>query len=161
MFHSLRKRVWILAGAMGAAVFAVLVTLNTGKADEALVVGTYDIDQVAMQSGLQQKVQMEMAGLQQRMQEAQQEGDQAAMQQIQAEAGQIQERIIGEFEDSLDGVMPSVAASSGAKVIAADVTYTAPGIEVKDVTSAVIEEMNGGEAAAPSIAIPGLPQQAQ
>lgn len=140
---------------------AVLFAQNTGNADEAMVVGTYDPQAVAMQSGLQQKMQAEMGGLQQRMQTAQQEGDQAAMQEIQSEAGQIQERIVGEFESDLDGVMPGVAEEVGVKIIAVEVSYTADEVETKDVTDALIAELNGGEMPQQELSIPGLPQSPQ
>ena len=140
---------------------AVLLAQNTGEADEAMIVGTYNPQQVAMQSGLQQKMQGEMAGLQQRMQAAQQEGDQAAMQQIQGEAGQIQERIVGEFESDLDEAMPGVAEEAGVKIIAVEVSYTADDIETKDVTNALIAELNGGEMPQQELSIPGLPQSPQ
>jgi len=156
MFNTLKKRITVLAGLACAATFAVLASLGTGQADDVLAVGTYSVEDVAAQSGLQQQMQQEMSGLQIRMQEAQQEGDQAAMQQIQTEAGQIQERIVADFENSLDAAMPAVAEKAGVKIIAADVSYAADDVETRDVTNDIIAEMNGG--AAPTPDIPGLQQ---
>ena len=156
------KKATILGVSMAVALTgAVMFSQNTGEADEALIVGTYNPQTVAMQSGLQQKMQAEMAGLQQRMQVAQQEGNQAAMQEIQGEAGQIQERLVGEFESDLDKAMPGVAEEAGVKIIAVEVSYTADEVETKDVTNALIAELNGGEMPQQELSIPGLPQSPQ
>lgn len=164
MFNYGKKRVWVLAGVFVAAIATVLVTQNATQAEEeagAMIVGTFEPGTVAQQTGLQEKMREQMAGLQQRMQAAQQEGDQAAMQKIQGEAQQIQKTAVESFQSSIDEALPTVAKAAGVQIIAVEVSYMAPGVESKDLTNAVIAEM-GGEAPAPA---PEqqlvLPQQSQ
>lgn len=118
--------------------------LHAQDAESAeVVVGTYQVQQVAQAVGLQQKMMQQMQGLQQRMETAQQAGDQAAMQQIQTEAQQIQQDVAAEFQTDVEAVMPQIAEETGATIIATDVTYTAPGVSTEDVTQAVIAAING------------------
>lgn len=132
-----------------AAVLTAFMAQNTTQAQEqtsGIIVGTYEPQRVAEQYGINEKLMEGMAGLQQRMQAAQQQGDQQEMQQIQAEAQQVQNDVIGEFENEVEAVLPSVAEETGADIIAVQVAYVAEGIETKDVTNEVIAEMNGGAA---------------
>lgn len=119
-----------------------------GDEGAQVVVGTYNPQQVAQAMGLQQQMMQEMQALQQRAQEAQQSGDQQAMQEIQAEAQQIQQETADRFMADVEGVMAQVAESTGASIIATEVTYTGPGVTTQDVTQAVIEAL-GGAAPAP------------
>lgn len=145
---TVKKRVLMVAGVAFVAAVGLLVSINTSQAQEDLVVGTFDPQEVAMNTGLQEKMQGQMEGLRQRAQEAQQNSDQSAMQQIQMDAQKIQQEVIQEFEASMSEVMPAVAEAAGVKIIAQGVAYTAPGIETKDLTSEIIAEMGGGETAA-------------
>lgn len=132
-----------------AAVLTAFMAQNTTQAQEeasGIIVGTYEPQRVAEQYGINEKLMEGMTGLQQRMQAAQQTGDQQEMQQIQAEAQQVQNDVIGEFEKEVEAVLPSVAEETGADIIAVQVAYVAEGIETKDVTNEVIAEMNGGAA---------------
>lgn len=103
-----------------------------------IAIGTYQPQAVAQAVGLQQQIMQDMEGLQQRMQQAQQEGDQQAMQEIQAEAQQIQQDAADDFLADIEAVMAQVAEETGVSVIATDVTYTAPGVTTQDVTEDVI-----------------------
>lgn len=134
----------VLVLATGAFLAGSALLAQTGEAAE-IVVGTYQPQEVAQAVGLQQQMMQDMQGLQQRMQTAQEAGDQAAMQQIQAEAQQIQENAADEFLADVEGVMAQVAEETGATIIATDVTYTAPGVATKDVTGDVIAAL-GAEA---------------
>jgi Skp family chaperone for outer membrane proteins len=106
-----------------------------------VVIGTYDTNQVAQATGLQEEMMQKMQGLRERAQEAQQAQDQAAMQQVQADAQRMQQEMTDAFRKRVEAVMPQVAETTGTQVIAAAVAYTAPGIETKDVTQAVIDAM--------------------
>lgn len=107
-----------------------------------IVVGTYEPQQVAERYGINQKLMEGLTGLQERMQTAQQQGDQQAMQEIQAEAQQVQEDVVSEFEKEVEDAMAAVAEETGADIIAVQVAYLAEGIETKDVTNELIEEMD-------------------
>lgn len=150
-------RVYVLGGIAIAALAAVIAAqgnLYAQEEDAGIVVGTYEPQQIAQQTGLQQKIQGEMQGLQQRMQSAQQQGDRQAMQQIQQEAQQIQQRMITEFEDDMDAAMPDVAKETGADIIAAQVSYTADGIETKDVTNEIVAKMGGSAESQGNLVLP-------
>lgn len=156
-----KKRIAIVAGVCAASAFGLLLTQDSTRAQEetsGIAVGTYEPGQVAQQTGLQQKMTEQMSGLQQRMQQAQQDGDQEAMQAIQGEAQQIQQKAVEDFESSIDEAMPKIAESAGVQIIAVEVSYAADGIETKDVTAAIIEEL-GGAAPQPQISLPPTQQQ--
>ena len=111
-----------------------------------IVVGTYKAQEVAQAVNFQENLRQQIQGLQGRMQQAQQSGDQAAMQQIQNEARQMQQDATQKLLDRINSVMPQVAEATGAQVIATEVSYAAPGVSTKDVTQAVIDAL---KAAAP------------
>lgn len=106
-----------------------------------ILVATYVPQQVAEAVGLQQKVMQGMAGLQQRAQQAQQEGDQQTLQQIQAEAQKIERDVTIEFLAEVDAVLPKVAEAAGASIVAIGVSYAVSGVATQDVTPAVIQAL--------------------
>lgn len=141
-----------LAGFAVVASAAVIVALAPDRATQAqaspaeIVVGTYQPQQAAEQAGLNEQLVQAMSGLQERMVAAQQQGDQQAMQQIQAEARQVQQGIVQEFQTKIEQAMPAVAETAGVDIIAVQIAYTADGIATKDVTQNVVAELNGGKA---------------
>lgn len=145
----------VLAGGASVAGF----DLSAQGEPDGLVVGTYDPQAVAQAAGLQQRMMEDMQGLQQRMQQAQQEGDQQAMQEIQAEAQQIQEDAANKFLEDVEGVMSQVAEATGAVVIATDVSYTADGVTTQDVTQDVMDALGVEPPAASPELDPGPPGQ--
>lgn len=144
-----------------AALLGGLLTQNAIQAQEeeesGVVVGTYEPQQVADQSGLNEKLMQDMSGLQERMLTAQQEGNQQEMQQVQAEAQQIQQAAVADFEAQVEAALPKVAEDTGSDIIAVQVAYVAEGIETKDVTNEIIAEINGGVAPTQQLA-PVQPQ---
>ena len=161
MSHFTHRRISILGGLGFAALLALLVAVNDIGAQEkkaGLVIGTFDPQQVAEQTGIQQRMMKAMEGLQQRAETAQQTGDQQAMMAIQQEAMQIQEQIAGDFEKEMTDAMPKVAAKAGVHAIVMEVSYSSDEVEVKDVTAQLLAELARGGAAAPAAA-PGLTLQ--
>lgn len=151
----------VLGGVAIAALLGVLATQSRVTAQDegsaAMVVGSYNPQQIAQQVGLQQQLMAEMSTLEERMMNAQQEGDQQAMQQIQMEAEQIQGNIISKFEEDLDAAMAGIADDAGVQMIAIEIAWTAPGVETKDLTQDFVEAMGGAAAAPapPELTIPG------
>lgn len=148
MSLTLKRTLTVAAVALVAFAGAFLMDSDLhaqGEEGSGLVVGTYQPQQIAQATNLQQKMMQEMQGLQQRAQQAQQSGDQAEMQKIQQEAQQIQQDAADQFRTDLEGVMPQVAEQTGVQVIATEVTYTADGVTTKDITQAIIDAMGGGE----------------
>ena len=161
MTKTISTRTMVLGGVAIAAMLGVLATQPMVKAQDEgavdIVVGSYNPQSVAQQVGLEQKLMAEMGTLQERMQAAQQQGDQQAMQEIQMEAQQIQQGIIGEFESDLDAAMAGIAGEAGVQMIAVEVSWTAPGVETVDLTQEFVDAM-GGAAPAPApeeFTIPG------
>jgi hypothetical protein len=112
-----------------------------GEEGAEIIVGTYQPQQVAQAIDFQQNLMQQMQGLQQRAQKAQQEQDQAALQQLQQEAQKIQQDAAQQFLADVEAVMPQVAETTGADIIATEVTYTADGITTEDVTQAIIDAL--------------------
>lgn len=139
----------VAATALAIALLAPGLSAQEEAMGAQIVVGIYQPQKVAEALGLQQQMMQQMQGLQQRAQKAQQEGDQAAMQQIQMEAQQIQQDASQKFVEGLRAVMPGVAETTGAHVIATDVSWAAPEVSTQDITQAVIDAMKaagGGSA---------------
>lgn len=148
MATSMTPRVLALATIAAAAIAAALLAQTAIQAQEStptdtsIVVGTYELQDVAEQYGINQKLMEGMSGLQERMMAAQQQGDQEEMQRIQAEAQQIQDDVVTTFEDEIEAAMPNVAEQTGADIIAVEVGYIGEDIETKDVTQELIAEMD-------------------
>jgi len=149
--QSIRRPVVLTAIAL--ALVAGLLTFGTSACaqgdsqdDAGVIVGTYQPQQIAQATNFQQKLLQKMQGLQQRMQKAQQDGDQAAMQQIQGEARQMQQNATQQLLDDIKAVAPQVAETTGATIIATDVTYSSDEVTTKDVTQAIIDAMGAGSA---------------
>lgn len=144
------RAIGVFAVAIAVAIALAVGTPGTSAQEEAeaggIVIGTYDPQQVAQQTGLQQKMMQQMQGLQQRAMDAQQSQDQQAMQQIQQEAQQIQQDVMNQFLQDVKDVMPQVAEETGVQIVAVDVAYMAEGMSEKDVTEEVIAQMGGGAA---------------
>lgn len=143
-----------------AALLAVFVSHGVIQAQqeaapaEGMAVGTYQPQQIAEQIGLQDEMQRTIQGLQERLNAAQQQGDQAAMQQIQVEAQQVQQDIVSKFERDLNAAMPAVAEETGVQIIAVDVAYTAPDIRTQDVTGPLVEKLRPDNASEPGLLLP-------
>lgn len=139
------RRLLVLGGIAAAAIvvaFAPQSDLRAQGEAPGIVVGTYDPQQVAVQAGVQAQMTEQMEGLQQRMQAAQQAGNQEEIQRIQAAAQQIQENVVAEFENNVNAALPAVAQEAGAQVIAIEVSYAAPGIETRDLTTDIATHLN-------------------
>jgi len=160
MRKTISTRAMVLGGVAIAAMLGVLAAQPMVKAQDdgaaSIVAGSYNPQSIAQQIGLEQQLMAEMGGLQQRMMEAQQNGDQDAMQQIQIEAQQIQEDIVGKFETDMEAAMPEVAAEAGVQMIAIEISWTAPGVETKDITQDIVDALGGPAApqAPPEFTIP-------
>jgi hypothetical protein len=166
MFSFLKS--FLFSGIFAAALVAFVAVHGGVSAQEAdgsgISVGTYNPQQIAQQSGIQQKMMQGMQGLQQRAQQAQQTGNQQEMQQIQMEAQKIQQQIIGEFQTGMNNAIATVAEKEGLDLVVIQVAYAAPGIQSRDITQAILEEMGLGQqamATPPQQGMTGQPAQGQ
>lgn len=144
MSRSVTRFTLTLTTASIALAGIALFTPHASKANEdtpTMKVGTFQPSQVAAELGLREKIQQEMAGLQQRMQTAQQSGDQQAMQAIQGEAQKIQQDMVQTFQETIDNALPGVAQDAGVELIALEVAYAADGVETVDVTESLVSAL--------------------
>lgn len=139
------RRIVTAAFVAAIALCGALVAQDTIQAEEgaAITVGTYEPQEAAQKTGLNNQITQAMSGLQERMMAAQQQGNQQEMQKIQAEAQQIQQDVVEDFQSRMKAAMPAVAKATGTDIIAIRVSYAAEGIETKDVTDELIKEMTG------------------
>lgn len=138
----------IALSVLALATAALPAGLQAQEEAAGLVIGTYQPSQVAQSVGFQQRMMQKMQGLQARMQQAQEEGDQEAMQQIQSEAQQAQQDATNELLADIEAVMPQVAGETGVQVVAVNVTYTADGVTTKDITQDIVNAMSAEEESA-------------
>lgn len=131
--------------AIGGLILAAQVYAGSHEADEAeaaeMAVGTYE-PMVAFQSHpgfreLEEKGQAAQA----EMQQAQETQDQEAMMRIHQQFQMDQQRIIEQFHNDLDQVMPKVAEREDVHVVAMEIVYSRPNVETRDVTEAVVAEL--------------------
>lgn len=150
MKKKMSTRSLVFGGIAIAAVLGLMASHATVRAaDEGhagIAVGTYSPQMIAQRVGLQEKMMAQMGALQERAMAAQAEQDTEALQQIQLEAQQIEQAVIGEFQADLDGAIPGVAEEAGVQIVAIEVSWTAPGIETVDVSSAIAEALGAPEA---------------
>jgi Skp family chaperone for outer membrane proteins len=111
---------------------------------EDLVVGTYDAQRVFEQHPAQDKLVELSTSLQAKMQQAQESGDDMQVNQIQEEYSQQRDQIIEDFYSNVEKTIPVAAKKAGIKVVAMEIVYTADDVRTEDITSDVIETINGG-----------------
>lgn len=113
-----------------------------GQQGQGLKVGTYEPQEVF-------RTYHRTAAFQQEMQQMQQQAasDPQAALQMQQQAQQRQQQLIQQFQQDVDRAMPEVAREAGVQVIAAQVVYQDPSVQVEDLTAAVSAKINEGQAA--------------
>jgi len=146
-----------------ALVAVAAVAINTARgqaADEAgLTVGTYDPQQAFQQYPGREQLMAQMQQLQQQFMQAQQQNDTATAQNVQQQVQRLQQTAVRDFQQAVQKVMPKVAQEAGTQIIALQVAYKSPDVQVKDVTATVVEKLKakGGGGAQPQQ--PNLPRQ--
>jgi hypothetical protein len=113
---------------------------STQPADK-LVVGTYDPMQAFQAYPGRTELEQKARTAQSDARQAQQEGDQQKMMQISRQFQADRQRIIEQFQSDVDGAMPAVAKQQGVQVVVVQVVYTAPNVETRDVTQAVVKQI--------------------
>jgi hypothetical protein len=159
------RRCWGTWMAYGAACVLVMAGIGVygmwnavhaqDTPDLTIRVATYEPQTVFSQSHLQNELLQSSQRISAAMEQAQQQGDQDAMQQLQLQFRSEQERIVGEFEDGLKEIMPAIAREEGLQLVAVDVIYQQDNVQTRDITQDVVQKMNAN---APEGSAPAPPQ---
>lgn len=105
--------------------------------------GTFDPQAVFQQSyGFNELMELSQR-LQAEAQQAQSEGDQERLMELNQEMQQGQERIINQFQEEIDRIVPEVARENDFDIIALEVVYVQENIgEAEDITEEVVTAIN-------------------
>lgn len=129
----------LFARALAVGLIATALVLASHLDAQAAEVGTYDPGAVFQKHPAQAEMTKAWESVQPKMQEAQQAGDQEALQQVQQQYAQTRERLIEKFHKDVADVLPEVAKATGVKVVAVQVVYTAEDVQTKDITPDLIQ----------------------
>ena len=116
---------------------------SDGKAAEVAQVGTYDMQMAFQQYPGREELMKIYQSVKSEMSKAQKEGDQEKAREIQQKLQKKQQEIIEKFRSDVEKAVPKVANSTGVKVVAVQVVYTADGVNTRDITPQIVEEIGG------------------
>ncbi len=123
-----------------------VLAFGAGQAESAEIrIGQLDMERIYNSYPGMQAFQVEIQGLQQDFQQAQEAGDQNKLMELQQEFQAKQDEFHTEFESDLNEATAAVGERKDVHLIVAEVIYHADTAEVLDVSEAMIEEMNGEE----------------
>lgn len=128
-----------IAGAL--IIMAVLFGFNILQAGEAVMIGQADMGRVFNEYQGTKDFQEEMAGIEQEFQEAQQDGDQQKLMEIQQNFQIKQNRLIQNFQNALEKASGPVSEKANVHIIVAEVLYHSDSAEIVDVSAELIEQM--------------------
>jgi len=138
--------------AVAAIALGAVVTLSPAaraqddaqaSAAKSMTVGTYKPRQVFQAYPGRGESMKKMRDLRSQAQQAQQQGDQKKMQELSRQMQQAQQSAVQKFRDEVDEVLPKVAKSENVDVVAVQVAYSAEGVQTKDLTKQIVEELGG------------------
>lgn len=131
----------IMALGVGASAY-MLAGSAQAQQEDAIRVGTFNMETVFQQSDLGSQLQQEAMSMQQEMQQAQQEQDQQKMQELQQQFQQQQNQMVDNFRSTLDEIVPSVAEEENLSLVVAEVMYKQDNVEEVTITEQLAEQMN-------------------
>lgn len=124
---------------------AQMNTENRVAQDDKTQVGVVQSDLVFQSYQGAADYQQQSQTLQQEFGEAQQQGDQQKMQEIQSRYAQMQMDLQQKFDNDLKKAAEKVADNKEVDFIVTEVIYQTDKVTEVDLTNDLIEEMNGGE----------------
>jgi len=143
MFRGLIAVAAIAVVALAVTSFAGLQAQDNGKDAKVAQVGTYDMQMAFQQYPGREELMKTYQSVRSEMSKAQKEGDQKKAKEIQQKLQKKQQEIIEKFRSDVEKAVPKVAKSTGVKVVAMQVVYTAEGINTKDITPQIVEKIGG------------------
>ncbi|MDT8322850.1 MAG: hypothetical protein RRA94_01975 [Bacteroidota bacterium] len=132
----------IMTMALLAAPFGMHAQSGDAKSGNTVQVGTYDVEAVFQQHPANEELNKASQSAQAQMQAAQQEGNQQKMQQLQQEFEQSRGKVVESFYQDVNAAMPVAAKAADVKLVVAEVSYAADGVETKDITSQLIAALD-------------------
>lgn len=142
-FLTRNKTLGLGVGLFSAAVIAVGVLAGgdavQANAADGLKVGTYSPQDAFEQYPARTDMVEQIQAAQQKMQQAQQDGDQQTLMQVQQEIEQLQQDTIQSFYKEVEEALPEIAAEQGVKVVAMEVVYTSDDVQSSDLTDQVVD----------------------
>ncbi len=100
----------------------------------AMQVGVYDQQALFQEYPGSQELMQFYQGIQDQMQQAQQDGDQQKLRELQQVTEEKRQEVIQNFEKAVDNALPTVADEAGIKVVALQVVYTADDVKTTNLT---------------------------
>lgn len=145
-----------LAAVLAIAFTAGQLNVEAQQPAAAFSVGTYNPQAVFERHPAQARLMEITETLQTAMQQAQQEGDAARMQQIQQEYEQEHTQAVEQFQRDVSRAVPVAAETAGVSVVAVEIVYAAADVQTRDITQQVVQVLDdyAGEEQDP----PGVPQ---
>lgn len=128
--------------ALGVGFFNSSTHAVQNDAGDQMVIGTYDPQSAFEQYPARDDMMQQIQQGQQKMQEAQQQGDQQALIQLQQELEKLQQDTIASFYDDVKEALPQIAENQGIKVIAMEVVYTSDDVKSSDVTEQIVKSFD-------------------
>jgi len=132
---------WIVPAVLTTAVVASILLLSVqsdaqgqNAAANAMQVGTYDQQALFQEYPGSDELTEFYRDLQQRMQQAQQEGNQQKLQELQQEAEAKRQQVLQGFQNAVKTAIPQVAEEADVQVVALQVVYAADDVEQADLT---------------------------
>jgi Skp family chaperone for outer membrane proteins len=129
-----------------------------GGDDAEITVGTYDMRAIFSAYDGRQAFMKRAQEIQRQAQAAQQAGDRQKLQQLQQQMQQEQQKMGAQLQQDIDDVIADVAKEQGVDIVAPEVLYSVPSVSTKNVTQAIIAELNGGTGSSGSGAAQSQPE---
>lgn len=124
-----------------------------------LHVGIYDPQRAFQSYHGFHEFNSKMQELQREQAEAQQQGDQQRVMEIQNEMQQRQNETVQQFYSDVEGAIPDVAVKQDIRIVAMEVVWVAPDMDAPiDITADLIESMNQNAQPEQRDGMPGFPQ---
>jgi Skp family chaperone for outer membrane proteins len=138
------KTIFLLCAVAAVAMLSggAAVAQDSGSGDGEITVGTYDMRAIFQAYDGRQEFMQRAQEIQQQAQAAQQAGDRQKLQQLQQQMQQEQQKMGMKLTEAIDGIIANVAEEQGLEVVVSEVLYSVDAVETKDVTDAIIKEVN-------------------
>jgi len=135
----------VVALAAGLLVVSASAQQQGAANQSGVTVGTYEPQQLFNQHPDTQALMQELQGMQQQMQQAQQQGNREKLTQLQQQMQQKQQQAIEKFQNELQQTAVDVAGEQGIDVVAVQIIHTADEVQVQDMTTMIANKFQGGQ----------------
>lgn len=152
MFKSTRSRITGGVGLLLATAMALGLAMAPAMDDETqaqqaenngIRIGTFDPERVFQQyHGINELIALSQR-LQAEAQQAQMQGNQQRLMELQMEMQEGQMRVINQFQEDVQRLVPDIARENDIKIVAVEITYIADEYgEPEDISRKLVEKLN-------------------